>query len=98
MRRGEVWRYVPRGSPREQIVVIVSSDGLNESTRSWLLAAPVLGEDPQDILAVPVPGQGWVSAGNLARYYRGWFAEHLGALDPSTVHDLESALRAALDL
>jgi len=78
--------------------VIVSSDGINQSTRSWLLGAPITTDDPQDILAVPVDGRGWVSAGDLSRFYRGWLRERAGELDPSTRERLATALRAALDL
>lgn len=98
MLRGEIWSYVPQGSPRQLQVVIVSSDGINQSTRTWLLGAPIAVEDPRDILAMPIDGHGWVSAGNLGRFYRGWLTERLGALDRSSVEQLDSALRAALDL
>jgi hypothetical protein len=96
--RGEIWSYVPQGSPRQLRVVIVSSDGINQSTRTWLLGAPIAVEDPRDILALPVEGHGWVSAGNLGRFYRGWLTERLGVLDTATVERLDSTLRAALDL
>jgi len=96
--RGEIWSYVPQGSPRHLRVVIVSSDGINQSTRSWLLGAPIAVDDPQDILALPVEGHGWVSAGNLGRFYRGWLSERLGELDRTSAEQLDSALRAALDL
>lgn len=89
---------MPPGSPRQPLVVIVSSDGINQSPRPWLLGAPVTAEDPQDILAIPVEDRGWVSAGNLSRFYRGWLAERVGALDPPTLQRLATALRAALDL
>ena len=79
-------------------VVIVSSDGINQSSRPWLLGAPISQEDPQDILAVPIEGHGWVSAANLSRFYRGWLRERLGELDSSTLERLTGALRAALDL
>jgi hypothetical protein len=96
--RGEIWAYVPQGSPRRLHVVIVSSDGINQSTRTWLLGAPIAVDDPLDILAMPVDGHGWVSAGNLGRFYRGWLTERLGALDTTATEHLDSALRAALDL
>jgi mRNA-degrading endonuclease toxin of MazEF toxin-antitoxin module len=96
--RGELWTYVPQGSPRQPVVVIVSSDGINQSPRAWLLGAPLADGDPGDILAVPVDGHGWVSAGNLSRYYRGWLREHVGTLEQQAMDDLDSALRAALDL
>jgi hypothetical protein len=96
--RGEVWSYVPQGSPRQPLVVIVSSDGINQSTRTWLLGAPIAPDDPQDILAVPVGGDGWASAGNVTRLYRGWLRECVGVLDAPTLEQLGSALRAAFDL
>ncbi len=98
MLRGDVWTYVPQGSPRHLVVVIVSSDGINQSVRPWLLGAPVVVEDPQDILAVPIEDHGWASAGNLTRLYRGWLRERIGRLDRETVDGLDAALRAALDL
>jgi len=98
VRRGEIWSYVPQGSPRQPLVVIVSSDGINQSSRPWLLGAPIMPEDPQDILAVPLAGHGWVSAGNLSRFYRNWLRERVGELDPPTLERLAAALRAALDL
>lgn len=98
MQRGEIWSYVPQGSPRHLRVVIVSSDGINQSTRTWVLGAPIAIDDPLDILALPVAGHGWVSAGNLGRFYRGWLAERLGELDRASAEHLDSALRAALDL
>jgi hypothetical protein len=54
VRQGEIWSYLPPGSPRQPLIVIVASDGINQSPRPWLLGAPITPEDPQDILAVPV--------------------------------------------
>jgi len=79
-------------------VAIVSSDGINQSSRAWLLGTPVTAEDPQDILSIPIEGHGWVSAGDLSRFYRGWLRERVGELDPPTLERLAAALRAALDL
>jgi mRNA interferase MazF len=98
VQRGEIWSYVPQTSPRRQTVVLVSSDGINQSLRAWLIGAPITDEDPQDILAVPIDGHGWMSAGNLTRLYRGWLRERVGQLDRETIDRLDSALRAALDL
>lgn len=78
--------------------MIVSSDGINQSSRPWLLGAPITTDDPQDILAVPVEGHGWVSGGNLSRFYRGWLRERVGELDPPILERLATAPRAALDL
>lgn len=98
MRQGEIWSYVPEGSPRRPRVVIVSSDGINQSTRPWLLGAPITEDDPQDILAVPIEGHGWIAAFNLSRLYRGWLRERVDELDQPTRERVASALRAALDL
>ncbi|MCM6777245.1 hypothetical protein NDR87_27530 [Nocardia sp. CDC159] len=98
MRRGELWTYNPHGSPRRRNVVLISSDGINESPRPWLIAAEVEAADPDDILAVSIPGHGWVHAGNLGRIYRGWLAERIGEVDAATVERLDTALRAAMDL
>ncbi|MQY23553.1 hypothetical protein [Nocardia macrotermitis] len=98
MRRGELWKYNPHGLPRLRNVILISSDGINESPRPWLIAAELLDADPQDILAVPIPGHGWVHAGNLGRIYRGWLVERLDATDEETLERLDTALRAAMDL
>ncbi|MEV0294565.1 hypothetical protein [Nocardia sp. NPDC050710] len=99
MRRGELWIYHPQGSPpRRRTVVLISSDGINESPRQWLIAAEVQQEDPLDILAVQVPGHGWVHAGNLGRIYRGWLAERVDDMSPDVLERVDTALRAAMDL
>lgn len=98
MRRGELWAYSPQVSPRRRTVVLVSSDGINTSPRPWLIAAEMLPEDPGDILAVPVPGYGWVHAGNLSRVYRPWLTELVGHVPADTAERLDTALRAAVDL
>jgi mRNA-degrading endonuclease toxin of MazEF toxin-antitoxin module len=78
--------------------VLVSSDGINQSPRAWLIGAPVTDEDPQYILAVAIDGHGWMAAGNITRLYRDRLRERVGQLDRETVDRLDSALRAALDL
>ncbi|MEU2258519.1 hypothetical protein [Nocardia xishanensis] len=98
MRRGELWSYHPHGSPRRRAVVLISSDGINESPRQWLIAAELLDQDPQDILAVQVPGRGWVHAGNIGRIYRGWLAERIDDMESEVLERLDTALRAAMDL
>jgi mRNA interferase MazF len=98
MRVGELWRYAPPSSPRRRVVVIVSSDGINDSARPWLIASDILSEDPEDILTVPVDGHGWVNAADLSRVYRPWLTEHVDTVDNATRERLDTALRAALDL
>lgn len=98
MRRGELWAYAPPGVPRRRRLVIVSSDGVNESARPWLLAVEVFEDDPGDILAIHVPDLEWVHAGSVSRAYRGWFTERLDQLTADTTEQIDTALRAALDL
>lgn len=96
--RGDVWQYAPQGSPRISSVVIVSSDGINSSSRVWLLAVPVTTDSPRDILGVEIPGHGWVHAGVIIRTYRPWLTERLGRLSLAAAEALDGALRSALDL
>ncbi|WP_194816394.1 hypothetical protein [Nocardia sp. XZ_19_385] len=98
MRRGELWTYHPHGSTRRRTIVLISSDGIHESTRRWLIAAEVLDADPKDILAVTVPGHGWVHAGNIGRIYRDWLAERVDEMSAEDIERLDTALRAAMDL
>lgn len=98
MRRGELWTYEPQGSPRQQLVVIVSSDGVNDSPRNWLIGIPVRADDPRDILAVAIEGHGWADTGNLTRYFRRWLAKRVDVADPTALEQLDTALRAALDI
>ena len=98
MRRGELWAYTPKGIPRQRRMLLVSSDGINESPRPWLLAVELVDDDPGDILAVPVPDLGWVDAGSISRAYRGWLSERLDQLSAETMDSIDSVLRAALDL
>lgn len=98
MRRGDLWIYNPHGATGRRNIILISSDGINSSPRPWLIAAELLDSDPQDILAVTIPGRGWVHAGNLGRIYRGWLAERFGAVDAETLERLDTALRAAMDL
>jgi hypothetical protein len=99
VRRGELRRYVRPSTPeRLRTVAIMSSDGINESPRPWLLGIELRERDPGDILAVPVTGHGWAYAGDLSKLYRAWTGDQLGELDSATMTRLDGALRAALDL
>ena len=99
MRRGELRRYVRPTTPTQQYtVVIVSSDGVNDSQRPWLIGTQLRPVDPGDLLAVRVAGHGWAYAGDLIRIYRGWVGDRVGELDARTMERLDGALRAALDL
>ncbi|MFC9893503.1 hypothetical protein ACFVMC_07395 [Nocardia sp. NPDC127579] len=98
MRRGELWTYHPHGSTRQRTIVLISSDGIHDSPRRWLIAAEIMAEDPKDILAVTVPGHGWVHAGNIGRIYRDWLADRVDEMTPEVIDRLDTALRAAMDL
>ncbi len=99
MRRGELRRYVRPSTPEHQrTVVILSSDGINESPRPWLLGVELRDHDPDDILAISVADHGWAYAGDLTKLYRTWTGVCVGELDSTTLSRLHGALRAALDL
>lgn len=99
MRRGELRAYVRPSTPElDRVVVVLSSDGINDSPRPWLLGIELRAGDPGDILAVPVADRGWAYAGDLTRLYRAWVGERVGFLAPGTLAQLDNALRAALDL
>lgn len=98
MRRGELRAYIRPSTPTQQrTVVILSSDGINDSPRPWLLGIELRDHDPGDILAIPVAGR-WAYAGDLSRLYRAWIGPRLGELDPTTLTRLNGAIQAALDL
>lgn len=98
MQRGEVWGYSPQGFTRYRTVVIVSSDGINESARPWVIGADITHTDPKDILAVRLDTRTWVSALHITRLYRSWFTERVGAVEREAMDQLDVALRAALEL
>jgi mRNA interferase MazF len=99
VRRGELRLYVRPSTPEQRrTVVVLSSDGINDSPRPWLLGIELRDHDPGDLLAIPV-GDGRVAyAGDLTRLYRAWVGERIGILDRMTLARLDGALRAALDL
>jgi hypothetical protein len=96
--RGDVWRYAPKGSPRERTVLIVSADGINNSTRRWVYGLEITDQDPQDILSVQLPQGLWVNGTSLTRLWRDWFTEHLGGVDVETLDAVDAMLRTALDV
>lgn len=99
MRRGEIWTYrPPTPQARERTVLLLSSDGVNESQRPWLLGTELLENDPQDILGVPIDSRLWISALYLTRLYRGWLQEHVAEIPGDVQDQIDAALRAALDL
>lgn len=99
MRRGEIWTYQPpTKATRERTVLVLSSDGVNDSERPWLLGTELLETDPGDILGVPLDSRLWVSTLNVTRLYRLWFVQHVADIDDGVQEQVDIALRAALDL
>ncbi|PXY29311.1 hypothetical protein DI005_15215 [Prauserella sp. PE36] len=99
MRRGEVWTYHPPTRPaRPRAILLLSSDGVNESERPWLLGTELLEKDPQDILGVAIDGRFWISTLQLTRIYRPWLDRRIAAIGTDVQEQIDSALRAALDL
>jgi hypothetical protein len=99
VRRGELRDYTRPSSPDlSRTVVVLSSDGINESARPWLLGIELRDRDPGDILAIPVGEQRWAYAGDLTRLYRAWIGDRVGTLGTTALSRLDGALRAALDL
>jgi mRNA interferase MazF len=99
VRRGELRGYTRPSTPQQpRTVVILSSDGINDSPRPWLLGIELRERDPGDLLAIPVGDRGWAYAGDLTRLYRAWVGPIQGRLDTTTLGRLDGALRAALDL
>ena len=99
MRRGELRGYTRPSTPDQaRTVVILSSDGINDSPRPWLLGIELRERDPGDLLAIPVADRGWAYAGDLSRLYRAWVVGAPRAGGRDHAGRLDGALRAALDL
>lgn len=98
MIRGDLWRYVPKASPRERTVLIVSADGINSSSRRWVYGLDVIDQDPQDILAVRLAHDRWANGTSLSRLWRDWLTERVGVVDTETRDSVDAMLRTALDL
>ena len=79
-------------------MVVLSSDGVNDSDRPWLLGLELRSRDPGDVLAVPVGDGRFAYAGDLSGLYRAWIGQRIGRLDTTTLARLDGAVRAALDL
>ncbi len=98
MIRGELWRYAPKGSFRERVVLIVSADGINNSVRRWVYGLEVVDRDSADILTVRLSEHWWVNGTSLSRLWRDWLTERLGMIDAETQDGVDAMLRTALDL
>ena len=99
MRRGELYTYVRPSAPANHwTVVVLSSDGINEAPRDWLLGVRLRDADPEDLLAVPVGDGRFAHAADLGRLYRACCGRRTGRLDLVTLGRLDNVLRAVLDL
>jgi hypothetical protein len=96
--RGEVWRYAPKGLPRQRTVLIVSADGINNSLRQWVYGLEVVDEDPHDILTVALPGRIWVNGTSLSRLWRDWLTERIGSVEDEALESVNAMLRTAMDV
>lgn len=99
MRRGEVWRVQTVG--RDRVVVVVGNDALTE-LYDFVQCVPV--EDSpaarDTLVTVPVvePVKGVAVVVDVGAFRKVRFAERLGAVDQSTMEQVEIALRAVFDL
>jgi mRNA-degrading endonuclease toxin of MazEF toxin-antitoxin module len=99
VRRGELYTYVRPSAPANRgTVVVLSSDGINEAARDWVLGVQLRENDPDDLLAVPVGDGRFAYVGDLNRLYRSWIGRRTGRLDTMTLSRLDNVLRAVLDL
>lgn len=103
MRRGEVWRYDPviRRGDAPVLRLIVSADGINTADPAdapVVFGVHLLPSDPGRLLAVRIDPHGWASAMTLETVIRRRLVEPVATVDPDVMEQVDSALRAALDL
>ena len=100
MHRGEVWQYSRLLGRQGQSTrrLVVSADVLNESEDvPTCYALHILDSDPQSLLAVET-AWGWASVLLLDRPPRSMLTELLGEATREQMEDVDSALRAVLEL
>ena len=100
MRRGELRRYVLPSTPdRPRTVLILSPESINRSDRSWVMGIELVGQDPGDLLAIPVAGHGWAHARNAKQLYRAWLADRaICQVDELTLTRVTGVVQIALGL
>lgn len=103
MRRGEIWRYDPviRRGERPALRLIVSADGINSADHRdapVVFGVHLLPTDPGKLLAVRVDPHGWASAMTLETVIRRRLIEHVDTVEDEVLDQVDSALRATLDL
>lgn len=101
VRRGDVYTYGQPGSPRQGVVLLVSSDAvLDHPNIPWVCGLDVLDEQRRDhLLCVSLPGYGWCDAIMPHRLYRAWLSDTpLGHVDDDVIERVDMALRVSLEL
>jgi len=99
--RGEIFRYdpvIPRpGASRTRL--IVSADALNEAEHlNLVLAVHIVDYDPESLLSPRIEGYGWALVTTIERVVRSRLLERLGEATEAEMHQVDIALRVALDL
>lgn len=106
MRRGDLYRVRhPSGEPKKsRVFVVVSRAALIRARFSTVICAPVLthGEGLTTQVAVG-PAEGlkhasWITCDGLASIEKSKLTDFIGALSPGKIHQLNQALRSALEL
>lgn len=106
MRRGDLYRVrKPREDAKEsRVFVVVSREALLKTTFSTVICAPVYthGDGLTTQVAVgPADGlkhASWIMCDNLTSLRRSELTNYVGSISPARIHELNRALRSALDL
>ncbi|WP_067516790.1 type II toxin-antitoxin system PemK/MazF family toxin [Nocardia uniformis] len=99
MRRGQLWRVLVLGRV-ERTVLIVGHDAVTESRVDILCVQVQDTAGKESLLAVRMTGaiSGFARAVTVAPIPKSSFVEQLGVLDTATMDQVDTALRATLDL
>jgi mRNA-degrading endonuclease toxin of MazEF toxin-antitoxin module len=101
VRRGEIWRYRPvlERPGQSTARLIVSAEGINRVDElPVVLGLNILAGDPGTLLSVHVEPWGWASALGIEQVMRRRLVEQLDTVSPELMEQIDSALRAALEL
>jgi mRNA-degrading endonuclease toxin of MazEF toxin-antitoxin module len=101
VRRGEIWRYQPvlERPGQTNTRLIVSAEGINRVQElPVVLGVNILPSDPGTLLSVRLDPWGWASALTIEQVLRRRLVEHLDTVAPELMDQVDSALRAALEL
>ncbi|WP_157513944.1 type II toxin-antitoxin system PemK/MazF family toxin [Nocardia concava] len=97
MRRGDLYNY--RSISRTQTVLVVSADELNAVDQPITLdVTDVRPTGVRSMLAVPLPGHGYILVRNFRAADPARFADCIGQASAEVMEQLDMSLRAALDL